>query len=324
MKGMFNGMKKLVACVIVFVAIVFVVDSLEGVFSDSGFEKELENSLPYELRVYTMFDEDYSEHVLGIKDFKIDKHVTNGNYDTADCTIVLEDENIKKIMYVTLYSTKYNTGWRVDSYSENKAADVVPKYAADEYLISEEISEKGYKNYSISNVDYDFSDGYYSVEYDIYDAYDYAEFLGKIEVEAEFVEVNDGYIPSYGWTYSSEYYVDVNWKVKGRWILEWNDGNVLYLYSGQKIIYNIYDDISQESDLIMYGNSVCYHYSLDGSTVYTCEDDNLICQMRGSNPNDATLSLRNGCVELFFTCYGCEAYADDVLDSELSQSIIHE
>lgn len=311
--------KKIIAGIVIVVALIAGYNVL---FSDSSFEKDLKESLPYELKAYTLFDSDYAEYNLQVKDFTIDRHIRNGNYDTADCTVVLEDENLMKTVYITLYSTKYNTGWQVERYTENQAV-VVPKYAPDEGEIELELS--AYMNYTVNSENFDYSSGFCTRTYSINDVYDYATFTGEVTVEAEFVEEDDNDISSYGWEYSSENDINVEWTVKGLWNMEWNDGNISYLYRAQKTVFNIYENLTEIDGLLEYtlGDAVCYHYPFDESkdaSVY--EDDDLVCDMQGYNPYTATLTVKSNCVKLVFTCDSCEAYTASPFYDEVCQSVI--
>ncbi len=292
-------MKKIIAAIAV-IAVLIVGYNL--LFLDSSFEKDLKESLPYDLIAYTLFDSYDSEYKLEVKDFTVDRHVRNGNYDTADCTIVLEDNNIKKTVYVTLYSTKYNNGWQVDNWTENHKSVVIPKYAPDSFEMELEASEGGYVNLTERSEDSDYSDGFFSKTYSTYDVYDYVTFTGDIIVNAEFVEEYNSDISCYGWKYSSDDNTSYDWTVGGIWNMVWNDGNINYLYKAQKTIFYIGFNGNT------YGNAICYHYPFGGEEAKVYEDDELAYKVEGYNPDTLKLSVKSNCVEMIFTCDTCEAY----------------
>lgn len=315
-------MKKIIAAIAVIVVLIVGYNVL---FSDSSFEKDLKESLPYDLTHYTFeYDWRYSlyedmEYTLEVKDFEIERHVRDGNYDYADCIIVLEDENLKKTMYVTLYSTKYNNGWQVDSWTETQDAIVMPKKAPDKLELENRASSEGYENLTVTDESTDFSGGFYYILYDVNDVFDYVTFTGTISIEAEFKESysdDEGY--SYYWDYSKNHNTTADWTVEGTWTLKHGYNTDL----PNKTVMNIYNI----DEYGISGDATRYYPKHDGIK-YTGEygseyDDRLSYEIGAKHPEYATLTVFGGGTRIEFTCNSYEGY-DSESDGYWSEKCFH-
>lgn len=296
-------MKKIIAGIVIVIALIVGYNVL---FSDSSFEKDLKESLPYDLTHYTFeYDWRYSlledmDYALEVKDLKIERHVRNGNYDSADCILVLEDENLKKTMYVTLYSTKYNNGWQVDSWTETQDAIVMPKKAPDKLELENRASSEGYENLTVMDESTDFSGGFYYILYDVNDVFDYVTFTGTISIEAEFKESysdDEGY--SYYWVYSKNYNTTADWTVEGKWTLECD-------YGYTEININNINEYGISGDATNY--QPVYEMNNFTGKYKSFYDDNISYDMTGSHPFTAGLTVRGGGARIDFTYNSYEGY----------------
>lgn len=295
--------KKIIGIVIL---IIFGVVVYNLIFSETSLEKQLKENLPYDLVTYKLSDDNDTEYTLSLKELKIEKYTKEGNYAQADATIILEDENLKKTMFVTLYCTKYNTSWQVDSWNENEDALVVPKYAPSEYSTEDEAATGGFFNLSMISETTDYSNGLFSRTYTVNDKYEYVSFTGEITVNAEFIEYDGTELYSYYWDLSAEKNIKTEWNVTGTWNLEYNFASYTPKYTA---IINIYD-ISDDENIS--GDATRYYPKNDGIN-YTGEygteyDDSLYCEKNDSSPSVAKLEIYSSCGSIEFTADSCVGY----------------
>ncbi|MBR2883578.1 MAG: zinc ribbon domain-containing protein [Clostridia bacterium] len=248
----------LIIAAIAVVVIIIIASSSSG---SSGLEKDLIETLPRDLTTYVLSD-DNTVHTLEVKDFKIERHSENGNYDTADCVIELEDENMQMTAYVTLQSRKYDTGWAVESWSETQEPNLVVKYEPDRQKFQAIVQERygDYKTLTPITDEVDLDNKTYTYVCSVNDKYTYLSYTGTVTLTAAFERT--GYnrseeLNEYGWGY--HYPVDniiANWDITGEWKIEeyWNeltgywtlniqslDGSLVYNESEQEGIYTGYD-----------------------------------------------------------------------------------
>lgn len=218
--------------IIAAIAVVVIIIIASSSLGSSGLEKDLVSTLPHEIRTYLWDemafnfieygrDEEYSQiqHVLEVKKLTVDRHSTEGKSDTADCTIVMEDDYIEKTVYVTLYSMEYDTGWVVESWEEFQEPTVVPKAEPDiDYLKN----VFDFKNITVTEDNLSLADGKYTYSYTVNDSYTYVDYSGEVGLIASFSEqynyAED--ICVYGWSYDfddDKTTVELDWKVEGTW-----------------------------------------------------------------------------------------------------------
>lgn len=223
----------LIIASIAVVVIIIIANSSSG---SSGLEKDLIDTLPQEIRTYIWDgmaynfiedDRDFGEdgggtqHVLNVKKLTVDRHSTEGKSDTADCTIVMEDDYIEKIVYVTLYSMEYDTGWVVESWEEIQEPTVLPKAEPDVDYLKNLFD---FKNITVTEDNLSLSEGEYTYGYSVNDSYTYVDYSGEVVLNAMFSESYNyaDELCVYGWTYDfdkDKTTVELDWKVEGTWTL---------------------------------------------------------------------------------------------------------
>ena len=246
-----------VAIVIAVVAIIIIIASVSG--GSSSLEKDLVSTLPHEIRTYiwdgmayNFIEDDRDEedgsgtqHVLNVKNLTVDRHSTEGKSDTADCTIVMEDDYIEKTVYVTLYSMEYDTGWVVESWEEIQEPTVIPKAEPDiDYLKN----VFDFKNITVTEDDLSLAEGKYTYSYTVNDSYTYVDYIGEVVLTADFSKsynYSDD-LCVYGWSYKMDdsSAVVLDWKVEGTWTLGISESDL----SNEKGVVNIsYTDAHSDS-----------------------------------------------------------------------------
>ncbi len=300
----------------VIVAIVLIVAVIIGYnifFSDSKIEKELKNSLPYDLVTVILDDFDdedslliYEEplQTLEVKEFTVERYVKNGNNGEADCIIVLENECLKKTMDVCLFITKYNNGWQVDSWYENENSIVVPKYEPEITKVLNSI-KYGYSHIGLStlSVTEDYSSGLFEQVYSVNDEYEYVTFVGEITVNGEFIEDFDDELYSYSWDCYAEYDVEAQWNVVGTWELQYRFADYTPKYIATINIDSLYGDVIYGNATLKWPKNNGINYTGEYGTDY---DDSLTCEVAGIGPETARLEIRSSCGSLEFTPDNCE------------------
>lgn len=251
----------LIIAAIAIVVIIIIASSSSG---SSSLEKDLVSTLPHEIRTYIWdgmaynfieddrdFEEDGSgtQHVLNVKNLTVDRHSTEGKSDTADCTIVMEDDYIEKTVYVTLYSMEYDTGWVVESWEEIKEPTVVPKAEPDMDYLKNVFN---FKNITVREDNLSLADGKYTYSYTVNDSYTYVDYSGDVALSAEF---SKGYnyadeLCKYGWTYDFDEdntSLELDWKVEGTWTLGISESDLEDQKGVVTVLHN--DKIECSSDL---------------------------------------------------------------------------
>lgn len=250
---------------IVLIAVVVMVISIIASSSSgsSNLENDLSLALPVEIRTYIWdgmaynfieddrdFEEDGAgtQHVLNVKNLTVDRHSTEGKYDTADCTIVMEDEYIEKTIYVTLYSTQYDTGWVVESWEEIQEPTVVPKAEPDINYLKNAL---GFNNVTVTEDNLSLEQGKYTFSCMVNDFYNYLDVSGEIVLTAEFSQSYNYRedLCIYGWSYNSDVEnstLQFDWKVEGIWTLGVSEYD-LSNKKGELIISNLSNNVEYSS-----------------------------------------------------------------------------
>lgn len=258
--------------IILVAAAVLVMFIIAGNSSGSGsLEKDLIATLPYEIRTYIWdgmaynfiedgkaFGEDGGgrQQVLNVKNLTVDRHSTEGKSDTADCTIVMEDDYIEKTVYITLYSVEYDTGWVVESWEEIKAPTVVPKAEPDINYLKTSL---GFNNITVTEDNFSLEQGKYTFSCMVNDFYNYLDVSGEIVLTVDFSQ-SYNYSENlcvYGWSYNADQdnsTLHFDWKVEGTWTIGVNEYD-LSNKSGQLTISYMSNDTAYSSfDYRHYGN----------------------------------------------------------------------
>lgn len=230
----------------------------------SSLEKDLISTLPVDMLSYVLH-EDSSVHVLEVKDLIIERHSEDGNYDVADCIVKLEDDYMKMTAYVTLNSTKYDTGWVVKSWTETKEPEVVAKYEPDKQLLQSYAKNTYYKNYTTLRDELDMESGLYNYVCSVNDTYKYISYSGTISLTSKFEKI--GYdrveeLNEYGWScwnHSIVEDIDVQWDIFGEWRVE-EHFNILTDYW----VLNIQ---SLNGEAVLDGNTQIWHGDYNGYNV---------------------------------------------------------
>lgn len=301
-KGSFG---KLLFIAVIVVAVVLGIKNGKG----GNLEQGILETLPYDLKAYILIQNNVeSEYELEVTNVTINKHVTEGKSDTAECTIELEDENIKKTIYVELYSTKFNTGWEVTGWSELQEADVVPKIKPDSQVFDRLVAECGYQNIVMSYDDLNMEIGMQTRTYSVNDTYEYLTIGGNISVIAEFTKSTLNYsrdIEHYFWDYSVSNFTTPSWAVLGEWYLE---GKLTETAVPYKAIINFTE---LDSTGTAQGSSVYYYPRVDGYTWlgdYGTHNGGIGCEITGSTAEDMCMTLRGKNCKIEITRDGCVGY----------------
>ncbi len=238
----------------------------------NSYERELIATLPTDLKSYILEDsyslddlhyDDKGVKTLQVVDFDVTEHSTSGNADIAHCMITMEDEYIKKTAYVTLYSTKFNTGWIVDSWDETADAIVTIKYQPDkEYLKN----LYGFNNINLLEDNFDAEAGLYKYVFTVNEFHKYADFTGRVELIAEKVQSYNyvDELPIYGWSYRSNEDLNVNWKVSGAWSMVSQDGKEKVTVTINSLTPYYYNSSTGKNVGDYYGNVYYYNSSYYG------------------------------------------------------------
>ena len=298
------GGKLLILAVIIAVLVFF---GKSG--TDKNLEKGIIETLPYDLKAYILIQNNVeTEYELEVTSVTINKHVTEGKTDTVDCTIELEDKNIKKTIFVELYCTKYNTGWQVNDWNELQEAKVIPKIKPDSQMLDQLAAECGYQNIAQFYDDLDMEMGVQIRTYTVDDAYEYLTISGEIETIAEFTKSTLNYsrdIDHYYWSYSVNNFTTPSWNVVGQWYLE---GKLTETAVPYKAVINLWEF---DSSGMAQGNSVYYYPRVDGNDWlgdYGTEDGGVSCNAFGSTPQDMCMTLGGRDCFIKITCNSCTGY----------------
>lgn len=188
----------------------------------NSYEKELIATLPRDLTSYVL-QEDNCVHTLEVTGFYVERHSENGNFDTADCTIVLEDSYMKMTAYVTLNSRKYDTGWVVESWGEIKEPDLIPKYEPNMQEMQTSAKGTDFKSFTTLTDSLDLNSGVYEYVCSVNDTYKYISYSGTISLTSKFLKINYDRVEelnTYGWDYNVKEDISANWNIFGEWKVE--------------------------------------------------------------------------------------------------------
>ena len=219
-------------------------------------EKELANILPEDITAYDMYGRTYMQDV---KDRKVVKRNTDDDSDFVECEITLEDDNMKRTVYVDLYLTNYETGgWLIDSWypyqMETAQAIAPPEPAEVQERILSEYNEAVLTDTDTSQV----SSGVCVNTYEINDSHKYVDFAGTIVCTSTFGS-NDpaeyGCRASYYWSHDLERTITDRWKIEGEWLLtEMGDDLPDKVY----ISLQNYNDDTKKCDVTAYYAFPCH------------------------------------------------------------------
>lgn len=211
----------------------------------SGLERDLKKTMPSAITSYVL-DYDDTVQTLKIKDLHIERHSRNGKNDTADCVVELEDDYMKLIMYVKLFSVKYDTGWVVEQWYENSEPKIVVKQEPT-YLIQSVGKENDtlshFNNYTVTS-EFDENACKYTYVAEINEKYKHVTYTGTYSFVSTFMRneydnyyddyYKDG-LPIYGWYTDYSDNINVEWTISGEYRLDEYQGDMLV----ESHIYNI-------------------------------------------------------------------------------------
>lgn len=275
--------------------------------SGGSLEQGLEKTLPYDLRAYILHRDGLeTEYVLDIKKLTVDQHLTEGKSDIAKCTVILEDENIRKTVYVELVSAKYDTGWTVVGWTELQEPVVVPKYAPDPGSFDAVAAESGFVNIVKIREDSELEAGVQKSAYSVNDRYEYVSVSGELEVIAEFQRITLNYardIPHYYWEFTLKNYTVPTWSVLGQWHLEQETTGEPYIAS---ITLSSWVPGGEAV-----GSSIFYYPAVDGSRYlgyYVPNEGGVSCSYSGTTPEDLRLVIGGRECYIEITCFSCSGF----------------
>lgn len=257
-----------------------------------GLEKSLIATLPEEITSCYCVDNngEYILNMLEVKKLTIDRQTTDGNYKSADCTIEMEGEDIKKTAYVNLSCIKYDDGsWQVNGWTRLSEPTVVPKYKPAEAIAIAAIEDElGFKNISKVNEEVDLDAGYVIYFYSVADVYEYVKFEGGgvccsfSYYEGTRYNEHDNELYSYYWASATENNTEMVWDVLGTWQLEFS-------YLGEApyctIDIELVDD-TQETSGVSY-LSIPQYEGRNFTGQYDTYKGTASCTFSGDSPKDA-------------------------------------
>ncbi len=200
-----------------------------------GLEKSLIATLPEELTNCNWSDDEeiiiYGD--FEIKNLTVDRQTTDGNYKSADCSIEMENEKMKRTIYVNLSCVKYDDGsWQVQDWSELSEPIAVPKVGpadVETQSVAHITNELGFENFSKTNEYIDIENGEVIYCYSVNETYDYFSFTGVVACSYVFQQIKqfngDEYI--YYWDCSLENNTEMTANVLGEWNLVDYDGTTI-------------------------------------------------------------------------------------------------
>ncbi|MBR2954099.1 MAG: hypothetical protein IKC45_06930 [Clostridia bacterium] len=278
--------------------------------SESKLEKQLIATLPIEITNYYWCPDGYElfswnesnvEETLDIKEFTIDRQTTDGNFKTADCTIVMENERLVKTVCVNLTCIRYDDGsWQVEGWSYLQEPKTVPKEVPDngEAIAIKHLTEEfGFNNLKKNRETVDLENGEIVYYYQVNDQYKYVDFTGEVKCTVEFGGFDgidgDG-IYCYSWecdSDSAENNTKANWNIFGIWHFEkYNEDEVLIRYTDVMVNQISEEDAGtvkkyehKREKVGMDGPFNVYDYTGN----FECYTTSISCTIEGNNPLDA-------------------------------------
>lgn len=269
----------------------------------NSYEKELIATLPADLTSYILEDsytidefryDDRGVQTLQVVNFEVTENSTDGNSDIAHCVITMEDEYVKKTAYVTLYSTKFNTGWIVDSWDETSEAVVIIKYQPDKDFLK---SQYGFSNITVLEDNFDAENGEYKYIFKVNESHKYADFTGRVELGARKAESYNysQELPAYGWCYYAEEDLNVKWKVSGNWSMISRDGTEKVTVTINSLTQSVYNSATGKNVGDYYGSVYYYNSSYYGQTY---EDTYDYTDGSGDYVTNASSDAADACLEI--------------------------
>ncbi len=307
-------MKKFIIGVVIFVAALaacIAISNDDGISISSGLEKDLIASLPEGI---TSCYVDGILNVMEVTNFKIDRQSTEGNFKSADCTIELDGDDLKKIVYANLSCIKYDDGsWAVESWSELEKPKLIPKFVpTQEDTISMLQREFGFKSMSLISEDKDLENGKITYYFKVNDSYQYVEFVGEgVSCCYDFGGVGSQYdkIQSHRWSGETKNNTTAVVKnVTGTWRIQENRtpprwAEITINTIGQGVV----------------GMATFAYPTVDGNN-YTGDyhpiSGEVECVIEGNCPKDFNYAVYTDDCELQITCDGLWGYLRGVKDSD--------
>lgn len=303
--------------------------------SESKLEKQLIATLPREITNYYWCPDGYDlfkvnesdvEETLEVKEFTIDRQTTDGNFKTADCTIIMENERLVKTVCVNLTCIRYDDGsWQVEGWSYLQEPKTIPKEVPDngETIATKHITEEfGFTNLEKVKETVDLENGEIVYYYQVNDQYKYVDFTGEVKCTVEFCGsdgIGDGGIYNYSWecySGSAENNTKANWNIIGTWRFEeYNDDTVLIVYADVTVneisevnagivkkYYNKREKVGMDGPFDVY----------DYTGKFECYTTSVSCTIEGNNPLDAKCIVNPDGVmnNIVFTIDSIEEYVD--------------
>lgn len=181
-------------------------------------ENWFKENLPEEIATYTIEEQSYQSEVTSLE---IEKRVTDEEFDTAYCKVVLDDENLSRTLYLILSASYYDRDWHLFSYQEYQEEEVTPLIGVSESFIMDNLSAYGYTG--ISNYREDLSalsEKRWSADCDVSQEYTYLTLGGSLHFEAELMDhqLGDAFPRSYTWSTGTDASgLTKTWKIDGNW-----------------------------------------------------------------------------------------------------------
>lgn len=163
-----------------------------------------------------------------ITELEIVRQQTGEKEDTADCRIVLEDENLTRTAFLTINSKYWDKGgWMMDTWERTKPEECECK-SSDNFDYSRfqyDILEQGFDTVSVEPVDLG-KDGHngkvHQAQCFVSGDEEFLSYDGVIGCEARLVRRDDGESAAYYWetTYKSDGQISYDWNINGIYYVE--------------------------------------------------------------------------------------------------------
>lgn len=227
-------------------------------------EKDLANMIPKEVLTYTL---DGVSYTSSVSNFEVARQQTNEKDCVADCVITMEDENLIRTAYITMYLNYWDKGgWQVDDWEANSTEDyvVVSEYSTERFL--DAIMAKGFQREGIQEIEVERNDLKHVVAtYSVNQEYMNINAFGDIIAES-YLNYSDSYPQEYAWsTFIDTSEMMYQWDIRGDWYID-----LKYEVSSQNVesyitITDMVENITSDT------NEPFYHISGEATTYYKGE-----------------------------------------------------
>lgn len=217
-------------------------------------EKWLMEHMPRDIVTYTIWDQEIESEITSLE---IEESFKDGNYDLSYCKVVLEDEYLRRNLYLIM-TTMYNDDdlYLVSGAEEYMEEDVEVLQGVPEEFIKDNLRSR-YGITEISNYTENtefLSEGEWSASCDLSQSYTYLELGGSIQFKGQldFHDMNESFPRSYTWLLEADGSgITKDWHINGTW-------------SGATESYQLVLSIQTNDDNTFCWDGKCYYNQSSG------------------------------------------------------------